>query len=494
MAKVRDLQEFISLGRSIGVPESDILSFAQNERKLELELLEADRAERQAEREAQKADREKELELARIASERADKDLEIARLESERELARIESQKEIGLARLNRQADTSDNSSTSSSLDTPRNPVKPPQLPKFDERVDEIDSYITRFERHAQTVGWSQDDWATYLLSLLTGKALNTAKRYEVQVTKHYPSLREALLKSFEYTSDGYKGKFRTARIERGETYQLFGTRIKGYLNKWVQMSGAEQTFEGLLQLLLIDQLLDRASEGLTIFLKERNPTSWDQTLELAENYRLAHATRSLETSKSKHKGEEPSLGYMGSRSTPHANYATDKRVSPVGAVQEGRATAPKLKAGHKERGRKPVVWREEEGRSPIADGFLNGTPIKVLRDTGSSVVVVRSTLAPKRTGRFRWIKTIDSTMLKVATAMVQIDSPYFTGEVEAHLLDHPLYDCVVGNIPGAADPFQPNPNWGDSAKVTFEESEARSAKISSSAEVNGVIPPCSPI
>ncbi|KAK0067911.1 hypothetical protein Bpfe_002752 [Biomphalaria pfeifferi] len=83
--------------------------------------------------------------------------------------------------------------------------------------------------------------------------------------------------------------------------------------------------------------------------------------------------------------------------------------------------------------------------------------------------------------------------MLKVATAMLQIDSPYFTGEVEAHLLDHPLYDCVVGNIPGAADPFQPNPNWRDAAKVTFEESEARSAKISSSAEVNGVIPPCSP-
>ncbi|KAK0058427.1 dr1-associated corepressor [Biomphalaria pfeifferi] len=58
MAKVRDLQEFISLGRSIGVPESDILSFAQNERKSELELLEADRAERQAEREAQKSEGE----------------------------------------------------------------------------------------------------------------------------------------------------------------------------------------------------------------------------------------------------------------------------------------------------------------------------------------------------------------------------------------------------------------------------------------------------
>ena len=68
------------------------------------------------------------------------------------------------------------------------------------------------------------------------------------------------------------------------------------------------------------------------------------------------------------------------------------------------------------------MAW--EDGRRPVTDGFVNGTPVKVLRDSGNIVVVVKSTLAPKRSGRFRWLKTIDCTMLKVASAMVQVDSP----------------------------------------------------------------------
>ncbi|KAK0062541.1 hypothetical protein Bpfe_008212 [Biomphalaria pfeifferi] len=75
-------------------------------------------------------------------------------------------------------------------------------------------------------------------------------------------------------------------------------------------------------------------------------------------------------------------------------------------------------------------------------------TSVKVLRDTWSTVMVVPSNLAPKLTGRFKWIKTIDSTMLKVAT----------------HLLNNPLYDCVAG----AANPFRTDPDWRDAPRVTF--------------------------
>ena len=50
-----------------------------------------------------------------------------------------------------------------------------------------------------------------------------------------------------------------------------------------------EQSLESLSQLFLIEQLVEGAFEGLKIFLKERNPTLWTQTLELAENYSVAH-------------------------------------------------------------------------------------------------------------------------------------------------------------------------------------------------------------
>ena len=108
------------------------------------------------------------------------------------------------------------------------------------------------------------------------------------------------------------------------------------------------------------------------------------------------------------------------------------RKASPIGAVKAGSVSSPVI-INQQAKCKKPVVlWKEEEERRPVTDGIVNGIPVKVLRDTGSSVVVVKSTLASKRTGQYRWLKTINSTMLKVSTAMVQIDSPYFVGEVEA--------------------------------------------------------------
>ena len=64
MAKVRGIQELINLGRDLKVEEDDLLAFAERERKLDMELMEAERAERQADRESQKLLKQMELEAA----------------------------------------------------------------------------------------------------------------------------------------------------------------------------------------------------------------------------------------------------------------------------------------------------------------------------------------------------------------------------------------------------------------------------------------------
>ena len=71
-------------------------------------------------------------------------------------------------------------------------------------------------------------------------------------------------------------------------------------------MSETEQCYKGLSELLLVDQLMEGASEGLKIFLKERKSTYWAQTLDLAENYRVAHFNRGMEQPKFKPKLEGP--------------------------------------------------------------------------------------------------------------------------------------------------------------------------------------------
>lgn len=40
------------------------------------------------------------------------------------------------------------------------------------------------------------------------------------------------------------------------------------------------------------------------------------------------------------------------------------------------------------------------------------------------------------------------------------VDSPYFTGNVEAWSFENPLYSLIIGNIPNARDPKDPDRSW----------------------------------
>ena len=45
-------------------------------------------------------------------------------------------------------------------------------MPCFDERSDDMDSFLHRFEVYAVSQGWSKGQWAVYLSALLEEKAL----------------------------------------------------------------------------------------------------------------------------------------------------------------------------------------------------------------------------------------------------------------------------------------------------------------------------------
>jgi len=47
----------------------------------------------------------------------------------------------------------------------------------------------------------------------------------------------------------------------------------------------------------------------------------------------------------------------------------------------------------------------------------------------------------------------IDGTVRHTPVAEIQIESPYFSREITAVCIESPLYDLVIGNISGAADP-----------------------------------------
>jgi len=91
----------------------------------------------------------------------------------------------------------------------------------------------------------------------------------------------------------------------------------------------------------------------------------------------------------------------------------------------------------------------------PVAEGLLENQPVQVLRDSGCSAVVVRRSLVSedKLTGQEERCIVIDGTIRRTPVVQIYVDTPYFTGSTTAVCMKNPLYDVIIGNIPGATDP-----------------------------------------
>ena len=139
-----DIQLLLKLGKELDLSGQELRDWV--DRKA---------AEQKEERAAQIAREERAAQILR--EERAD---QIARDErvAERELKKLELEAQIAKA---------------SSKDSPRSQNSAPKikLPPFDDRIDEIDAYIFRFEVHAQKY-WPRAEWGSYFISLLRGRAL----------------------------------------------------------------------------------------------------------------------------------------------------------------------------------------------------------------------------------------------------------------------------------------------------------------------------------
>ena len=93
--------------------------------------------------------------------------------------------------------------------------------------------------------------------------------------------------------------------------------------------------------------------------------------------------------------------------------------------------------------------------RLPTSPCLLNNQETTLLRDTGCTGVVVHKRLIKEGqyTGINKLILMIDGSIKRVPVAKVNLDCAYFTGEVEAMVMDTPVYDVILGNIMGSFIP-----------------------------------------
>lgn len=126
------------------------------------------------------------------------------------------------------------------------------------------------------------------LSALLSGKALDVFARMPIDDAMKYDELKSALLKRFELTEEGFKKRYRSFRPDKGETYGQFVVRLQSYLQRLVDMSNIQKTYEGLFDLMVRDQLLHICNRQLSLFLLQRTPKSAAEMTKFADQYREA--------------------------------------------------------------------------------------------------------------------------------------------------------------------------------------------------------------
>ena len=174
---------------------------------------------------------------------------------------------------------------------TPKMVVPAPRMPPFSAGED-LDTYLLRFERFARAQAWPDSDCATNLSLCLTGEALEVYSRLSPEDSLNYDKLKEALLLRFQLTEEGFRKKFRNGRPKEGETTVQFLARIENYLKRWINLAKIENTFEGVCDLLLREQLLNTSSKDLRVFVKEHSCNTAEELARLSDRYLEAHGGR----------------------------------------------------------------------------------------------------------------------------------------------------------------------------------------------------------
>ena len=119
----------------------------------------------------------------------------------------------------------------------------------FDEKVDSMDAYLSVYESFARAQNWEVDIWALNLPFLLKGTAREVYDRLPPDERTNYEKLKDALLRQFELTEDGYKKRFRSERPFEKETFVMFVAGLQRYLDGWLRLSKVHKNYQSLLDL-----------------------------------------------------------------------------------------------------------------------------------------------------------------------------------------------------------------------------------------------------
>uniref|UniRef100_A0A669E575 SCAN box domain-containing protein n=1 Tax=Oreochromis niloticus TaxID=8128 RepID=A0A669E575_ORENI len=161
-------------------------------------------------------------------------------------------------------------------------------VPPF--REAEVDSYFNAFERIAAALSWPKEFWPLLLQCKLVGKAQEVCTSLSIEDSLDYDIMKKTVLQAYELVPEAYRQKFRKCEKTANQTFVEFAREKSRLFERWLQASKVKD-FEGLKELLLLEEFKKCLPDQVVIYLNEQKVTSLAKAAVMADEFTLTHKT-----------------------------------------------------------------------------------------------------------------------------------------------------------------------------------------------------------
>ncbi|GFX42516.1 hypothetical protein TNCV_1520791 [Trichonephila clavipes] len=147
-------------------------------------------------------------------------------------------------------------------------------LPTFNPEVDNMDLFLTLFERQMKLLDLGEDLWVPYLIGALPSDVASLIAREPEEKCRDYSHIRGMLLQRFKLTAEKLRELFSRHRKSPNGTWKDYYFEIRAYFEGWLNELKTD-SFDGLKNLMIADQMKKRCSPEC----KEHHLDIWEELI-----------------------------------------------------------------------------------------------------------------------------------------------------------------------------------------------------------------------
>ena len=138
--------------------------------------------------------------------------------------------------------------------------------------------------------------YATVIVECFTGQALEAYASMPIDLVTDYEAIKRAVLKRFNVTANTSRLHFRQRYPASGQSYSDFAVKQTSCATAWVRSAGALNDPGKLLDLVILEDFINKTPEDLRVWLIDKKPVNVLQAAEMADDFVQTRSNYSVNT------------------------------------------------------------------------------------------------------------------------------------------------------------------------------------------------------